>query len=218
MSETEHGRTVAIIKLVASLVANDTSLANNYGKLVCELVRIAPELRDQKKCFNCGAFMRSYEIKFDAWQAVLLLRMAEKVRENLHKGAEFTIANQVHVPSLDAPLTVLCKTTQLSKLGIIAQLKNKSGKRVPGIWVVTRRGFSALRGDSVPGSVVVFRGRIEERSDKMVTINEALQHHVSYVEKVIGKGKVPKQDFRTYIVSYKPIEWTGEVFHGNKLL
>lgn len=132
-------------------------------------------LQDPKKCANCDASMRAYIYEFDYHDAILLLRMGEKVKSNLASGLVFTEANKMRVHEMAISYTQKSRTNQLSKLGIISQVVKEDGKRVPGVWLITKRGFDALAGLAVPKKVRVWRNQIQERYlDETITMIEAL--------------------------------------------
>jgi len=159
-----------------------------------------------KVCSLCGGRVATYEYHFDVLAAVLLLAMAREVLNRRRAGLEFTAANQVHVPSLSESLAVRCRTTIASKLGLVAKcLAGK--KQVPGVWVITARGFAALRGEAVPASVVVKNGEIEERPGRLTTIGEAFRKHRESVEVAADRHRKPKGDYRVQAAGYRQEEW-----------
>lgn len=167
-----------------------------------------------------------YRYTFDVIDGLLLFAMGRHVRERQHAGLTFTAANQVHVPNLVASLAVRCRTTQCSKLGIVAKCVlrkedvppgsgREAGSQVPGVWVVTDRGFAALRGEKcVPSWVGVKGGSLEERSGKLVGLADAFRAHQAAVEAAVKRGRAPRSDYRAQIAGYNPEEWyeiTGRV-------
>lgn len=158
-----------------------------------------------KRCPHCGASMATYTFRFDILDALLLLEMAAEVKKRLAQGAIFTVANQIHVPSIEGSHAIKCRTTQCSKLGLIAKVKNFENHHVGGTWCITKRGFDALKGLPVPAEVKCYRGVIEERPTKVTTLAEAqkINAHLAFQAKV--RRKTPLQDAR--LVSWNPIEW-----------
>lgn len=211
------GKIGAFFNVFVAVVKKKPELLDDIPMLKATISQAIPGIRDREKCPNCDASMIEYTFNFDAWNALLLLNMAQTVEHRIEKGMEFTIANQVRVPELPVSHAVKCRTTQASKLGLVAQLKGRNGKRVAGTWVVTRRGWEALRGEAVPSKVRVWRGRIEERFSETITVMEALQSHVKYVKHTIAKGRKPKQDSRDDVLSYNPSHWVEFSRHEGKL-
>lgn len=199
-----------LAKIVAGICrANPYAMENHDFLWVCLLSEI-PQLKNKKKCVNCGANMAEYEYEFDFHDAILIKRMGDEFRRKLNEGYSFTEANQVHIQGLDnLSYTAKSRTTKVSKLGLIAKLK-KSGKhdRRKG-WVITRRGFAALRGESVPRSVTVWRGKIEERDTKKITLNEIFKGHTKRVENLLIRKKTPKADYRDLFKDYDANEWVN---------
>ena len=164
------------------------------------------EAKTKTTCPTCGSVTSEYIFRFDVLDAVLLIAMANEVRRRARSGSlpTFTAQNQVHVPSLGESLATRCRTTQCAKLGLVAKLK-QGERHIPGVWVITARGWAALRGERVPAEVVVFRKQIVERSDKTVTIGEALRVHSAKIEEAMRRGRVDKVDHRT--IEYAHEDW-----------
>lgn len=190
------------------------------GYLIATVEEVFPALKDPEKCANCGASMMAYVFEFDVLDALMLLAMGKSVREQGQLfGADFTTANQVRVQSLDATYAMKSRTTQMAKLGLIAKLLNGKGDHVPGMWVITTRGWAALRGAQVPRRVMVWRGKIEERTDEKITLSQALASHREKVERVIARRKAPKSDYRKIADTYNVQDWVnfGGVRQGSLL-
>lgn len=211
-------KTGALVNLIVSIVKSNPQSLDNIDFLKAQLAMAMPELRDKSTCANCGASMKEYVYTFDVWDAVLLLRMAEQISNRRQKGHPFTSANQIKVHDLSVSYAVKSRTTQASKLGLLAQLKNDKDKRVAGVWVITRRGWQALAGKPVPKKVKVWRASIEERFDETVTIAEALKSHAYFVNKSLSKGRKPKQDYRKDADEYDPARWYEFTIHQGALL
>lgn len=200
-TEYHSSKIGALVRLTASLIKEDPSLVDNFQLLKAKLFREFPELANKKVCANCQASMKEYTFMFDALDAKLLLRMAEDVRGNLNRGLSFSDANKVRVQRLDTSHSIKCRTTIASKLGLITQLTNtETKKNIPGVWLITKRGWQALRGEQVPKMVKVWRGGIEERFDEMTTLSEAI-------------ANLPDVDKNVY----KPEDWYAVTLHEGVL-
>lgn len=203
-----EGKIGAFVKVIVALIKKNPQYLDNHEYLMTTLLYNMPELKRKDICPNCDASMKEYIYQFDALDALLLIAMAKKVRENRTMyGMTFTEANCVRVPELDVSHGIRCRTTQASKLGLVAEARTSGGMRMPGYWLVTRRGWCALRGDPVPKKVKVWRKRIEERFDEMTTIHQAMNVHVDYVEARFRKGKHPREDHRDTIKAFNAEEW-----------
>lgn len=135
----------------------------------------------KKTCPTCGSVTTPYVFSFDILDAKLLLGMARAIRAKQyeHPDRPFKASNQIHVPTLeDLTLAIRCRTTQASKLGLIAKYR-ENGKQVPGTWLITARGWSALRGEKVPKTVEVFRKEIVDRPGVITTMQQVAHeaHH-----------------------------------------
>lgn len=156
--------------------------------------------------------MLAYQVPFDCLNALLLKTMGDHVKHRLRKGMDMTVANQVLISELPAPDSAKRRTCQLSKLGLIAKLRNHNKKHVHGVWVVTRQGFAALRGEPVRKWAMVFRGEIKERSEQQdtpetTTIADAFKWHQDKVQAAIAKSKPPRNDYRALMHDYSPQDW-----------
>lgn len=159
------------------------------------------------RCANCSALMWEYTFKLDVLSVILLTAMGEAVRTRLRvERMDFTVANQIHVPSLSVSHAVKCRTTQCAKLGLVAKIHGKASR---GVWAITKRGFAALRGEPVPSEVSVFRNEITERYEEMITFAEAKRVHAEAVESAILRGKDPTRDHRKDLEGYREEEWYG---------
>jgi hypothetical protein len=198
------------LQTAIDLIKEDSSLLNDIESLKNQIKIAIPSLYDRSVCYNCNASMKVYTIRFDSLDALLLISMAKEVRKRFENYKDFTIANQVHITRMEIPHSIQCRTTQASKLGLVAQLLNKDGKRVPSVWVITRRGWKALNGEKVPARVEVFRGSIVERDDDVTTLSEALKTVITRKTKD-GELVKPREidDYRNSESSYLPDEWIG---------
>lgn len=165
------------------------------------------------RCFNCDASMLEVIYEPSLFHGLLLIRMAEQVRDRQAEGKDFTAANHVHVPSLPTTDGIRHAVTQASYLNLVAQPEKA---RNTGIWVITGRGWAALRGEPIPKTVTVFRGHIEERGTETITLAEIFKNHSDRVEKAIAKKRAVKRDHRAAYANWDPIEWRefGKVHEG----
>lgn len=212
-TEYHAGKTGSIVRMIQAMIKRDPTLIDDYERLRATIVLNAPALANKENCWNCDASMKEYIYHFDVFKALLLIRMAEEVRNRQYKGMAFSEANQVRIPELPVSHAIRCQTTQASKLGLIAQLRSKTGTRIPGVWVVTRRGWEALAGKPVPAKVKVWRKAIEEHFEETTTIAEALRSHVETVEKIIKKGRSVREDHRDVAQEYNPETWYQWTVH-----
>lgn len=200
-----------LAKIIARVLEENPGIINHPEEFEQVLADKIPNFHDATTCLNCGASLAEYVFEFDVLDALLLYGMGQTVMRNLDRMKEeldFTKANQVRPQDLiGVSHSVKCRTTQCSKLGLIAKLKGANGRQIPGYWVVTKRGWEALRGVPVPRSVRVFRGQILERTDEMITIADAFRSHSNKVEAMIRRNKNPKTDYRTYMSAYEPSLW-----------
>lgn len=132
-----------------------------------------PALNDPTKCPNCTENMQIYIVRLDYFNAALLKSMGDLVRERMSSGLDFPAANKINITSSPFSDSVRHHSSQCRTLGLIAKVLNEEKRhdRKSG-WLITSRGFEALSGKPVPAVVTVFRNRIEERFDKLITLAE----------------------------------------------
>ena len=201
------------------MIKKDATLADDFDRLKMHLFNTMPELANTTICANCGASMKEYIYSIDAWDGMLLLSMAKAVRERMSSGLSFTDANQVHVPTLAASHAVRCRTTKASKLGLVAELRN-NGKRVSGTWVITKRGWQALRGESVPAKVKVWRKHIEERFDDMTTLSSVFSIYRRNSDIKARKGRPTTSDMvsDSNVREYNASDWFDFTIHKGNIM
>lgn len=176
------------------------------GLLKAHVAQVWEALKDPKHCPNCGESMTEYVPKLDFYNALLLKEMGDVVKAKLRAGISLQEANAVHVVTQDFHDCVRHRTTQCRTLGLIAKVKNDKGThdREKG-WLITARGFAALRGEEVPAEVTVFRNKIEERTDLKTTLDAVFADY--------------KGENRSLVGERDPMEWvnfgklhTGEMY------
>lgn len=133
-----------------------------------------PELRDKKRCANCGESMAIYTYTISVLDAQLLCEIAKVVTKRMQeKGMSFTEANKVHLQSEIKNYTLASRQTIASKLGLVAKVRNKQqGHDRKAGWCITKRGYEFLAGKPVPKQVKVFHNEILGHFDEMITMTE----------------------------------------------
>lgn len=163
-----------------------------------------------ERCPHCNARMVKYTFQLDILDTLLLIAMGEVVRRRLEKDIPFSEANAIHVQD-DLPphrsVATKCRTTQASKLGLVAKVLKLNGKQEPGRWLITKRGWAFLRGEPVPREVTTYRNQIAERTAETITITEAMRIHRDLIERKLAKGRNPKCDYRLELADYRPSDW-----------
>lgn len=216
MSKQDHyhtGKLKPFAQIIARMVQKDPSLADDPDRLMATVVINVPALGKRDTCPNCDASMQEYIFEFDLMDALLLLAMAREVAHRMEirtsqgEHYTFTEANQIKTTQLGTTYAARSRTTQCSKLGLVAKYRGENGRQVPGTWVITKRGWQALRGEAVPKSVRVWRGQILERTEETITISQALRSHEAKLKDLERRGKKAKTDYREAFSSYEPEEW-----------
>lgn len=167
---------------------------------------VEPGYADKGTCFNCGHHMKLAVYTPGIMDALLVLGMAQAVREEVANGTPFTEANLVHVPTLHVSDATRHSVTRSSYLGLVAQTENKRGT---GYWVITHWGWKFLRGEPIPKQATLWRGKLIERSEETTTIQHAFKVHTDLVNKALSRSRAVRNDFRAEIGAYTPQDWTG---------
>lgn len=214
MSEAYHPTKIKpLIQIIARIVKENPEYADDPEQIVIELNRRIPGFSKKERCINCGASMAEYIFEFDVLDALLLLAMGSSVKYRTEDcepedRLPFTEANKLRIQALPyISYAVKSRTTQCSKLGLIAKYRGKNGRQIPGTWVITKRGFQALRGERVPKAVRVFRGQILEREEEFTTIAEIFRTYGAKTREKISRGKKIKNDHREETDRYNHEDW-----------
>jgi len=192
-----------IVQIVARLVQQDITLADNQDLLWANVLSAIPELKDKTKCI-CGQSLKISLYEADLHDALLILAMARVVRENVRQGMSFTEANKVHIPTLQATQATLKRQTKCDYLGLIKQNPNWRGT---GYWCLTSWAWQALRGEPIHKAVKYWEGQLLGRSKAMTTLGDMFQNHKDLVELAIAKRKAVKADYRAKFEDYNQSEW-----------
>lgn len=199
--EYNPGKIKPIIKIIARIVGQDPD------SLLARVEAEVPELKDKTRCANCDASMSQYAYNLNVIDTALIIAMAKHVRQATKGGVSFTDANRVHVPTLPVSDAVRHRTSRCAKLGLIAKYL-KDGRQVKGLWVITRRGFAALKGEEIPDGIIVWRGQTIERPDSMTTFAKVATNYKTKVDNHIKKHNTPPEDsYRDEVMGYNQNEW-----------
>ena len=220
-----------LVQVIVNIIKKQPEMIDNPEYLMATIAANIPGFNDASTCVNCGASMAEYVFEFDVLDALLLLAMAREVREKMlqpkntqfkddHSVTTFTEANQVKVQSLGGvSYAMKSRTTKCAKLGLIAKYKSNTGRHLPGTWVITKRGWDALRGEPVPKAVKVFRGQILERTDDLTTLRDIFYTYGQKISSMIRRKKTPKTDHRSELEGFNPSDWVqiGGMHEGELL-
>lgn len=222
MSNEKHyhpQRIGSYTKIVVSILRNNPHLLEeeNFEALRANIYANVPELKDKSCCLNCGASMFEYVYTFDVADALLLLAMGKELHKRLDAGMHFTEANMIHVQTIESSsYATKSRTTQCSKLGLIAKRRLPNGAHESGTWVITKRGFDALAGKEVPRRVKVWRKQIIDRYEgETTTLVKALRtYNQKYEQKLTSKKGVGKmRDLRDVEREFDPTLYVEMLEH-----
>lgn len=186
--QVNSGKLPKLWELLVYYHLNEPDAFDNPSELRRRVALKWRALNDEKHCPNCGESMTEYIHKLDFFNALLLKHMGDIVKKRLNGGMYFNQANRVHVVSQNFHDCIRHRTSQCRTLGLIAKVEKADGKhdREAG-WLITKRGFAALRGEKIPAEVSVFRNKIEERTEKMTTLDEVFEQYSGENKDLIGE-------------------------------
>jgi len=210
------GKLLPIIAIAARMIKNDPTLLDELdtGSKDTQLFRLRyhlkeaiPALADKSHCPNCGESMAQYVRRVDVFVALLVLQMSKVVLKRVADGIPFTEANKIRVNAEGSIGHVLKNNTSIARtLGLIAKYKDKSAGS-GALWVVTARGWAALRGEPIPAQVVVFRNQIIEHTDETTTFAAVFAGNTEKARELEKRNKHIKVDRRFDYADYDPTRY-----------
>lgn len=97
--------------------------------------------------------------------------------------------------------------SQLSKMrqhGLVAKVKDETGKQISRHWLITKRGWDLLRGEPVPAKVVVYNNQVLGHEGGVITIDRLDKDADDFEQQPITEGESRAYaDVRTKKKSYK---------------
>lgn len=215
--QTYHpGKLLPIIAIAARMIKKDPTLLDDIDaeskndqlfRLRYLLKEAIPTLKDPGHCANCGESMAQYVRRVDIFAALLTFQMSKIVLQRVKDGIPFTAANKIRVNAEHSIAHVLKNNTSIARtLGLVARYKEK-GEGSGALWVVTARGWAALRGDPIPAQVVVFRNQIIEHTEETITFPAVFAGHTSKARELEVRRKKIKVDRRGDYLDYDPAEY-----------
>lgn len=112
-------------------------------------------------CPTCHQTIKIYRYRLNRSHCLFLRAMAERVRE--------TGINNVDIEMITA-YSVRSQVTKLRFHGLIARVKNEQGKQMPRHWLITKKGWGFLKGDSIPAVVITFNNQVLGHDDMIANI------------------------------------------------
>jgi len=200
------GRIKSLVETVVLAVKQYPEMLEDTTKLHTLLKEKVERYGDPKCCFNCRRSMKITGYVADVLDAVLILKMAEVVRDNVGKGMTFTQANKVHIPSLKVTNAIVKRQTKCDYLGLIKQPPELART---GYWVLTSWAWRALQGHPIPRVANYWDGRLISRSEEQVTLSGMFSTHVDLVRKAIALRKNVRSDYVIDVKDYHPQDWAN---------
>jgi len=201
----------ALMRFAHTLLQKNEAARESFEVFRSYMYHEIPELEQAKKdgtCAVCDASIMATVYHVTYLDGVLLMKMFEELQKRMERYNDFTFANQIKIHDLDTTYAVKSRTTIARYHGLVAKLKNASGRHVAGTWVITKRGFEALRGLPVQEHVVIYRGQIYERAEnETTTLEKAFNHYGDEIRRKISKGKAPNEDYRTITDTYSSADF-----------
>lgn len=219
MKEEYHAHKVKpLLKIAVGIIKNNPLALEDLDYLYAQMQIAIPKLCDKTHCINCGAGMAEYTFEMSVLDGLLLQAMARSIKQSVSDGMPFTEANAVHVPTLHISNTLRNRTTYASKLGLIAKHIGPNDKQIHGQWVITTRGWSALRGEQVPAYVKVFRGKILERTEETTSLAEIFNSYSERARSARMKQKIAGTEHVAEVDTYDYNEWVHVADYNQKTL
>jgi hypothetical protein len=129
----------------------------------------------EEYCPTCGASMKK------AWHTLtpgLVGALVKIYKEVSSKGENVWVRR-----GNDLTKNEDSNLTKLRFHGLIARVK-KDGERVPGEWLITRRGVDFLRGEiQIPRRVQTFRNRVIDHDEQLVTVTDVMKGETWWEQK-----------------------------------
>lgn len=118
-----------------------------------------------KKCPTCSAQMKVWKHRLTPGLVRLLLKFVKGIRR---KGI-----NDVHIQKeLELTRSEDANFQKLRYFGLVAKVKDDTGRHIGGHWLITKRGGAFLKDqEAVSVWVKTWRNHIEERSEEKVTLS-----------------------------------------------
>lgn len=116
-------------------------------------------------CPCCGHKLAIYKYKANKSAAVMLRKIADRVRDSGSK--------QVNYDDIPVPHALHSQRSKLRQHGLIAKYK-ENGTHVANMWVITNKGWDWLTGKPIPAVVMVFDNQVLGHDGGEITIQEAL--------------------------------------------
>lgn len=121
--------------------------------------------RNAGHCEACGRVIAIYRYKINKGHAQTLKQMAAIVHE--------TGSNKINMNDMAAAYSDATQRTKLRLHGLIAKYK-ENDVHVASTWLITKKGWSFLKGDYIPEQVIVFDNQVLGHGDERTNIFEVL--------------------------------------------
>ena len=163
----------AITKILADSSLLPIEQQQVYGKIL-EAIQ---EPDEDGKCQVCEAKVLKYDRRLSRVLIFALVKIERGVHMKYSQSHNFTTANNINVGRLPGDLALnhseRCNLTILRHHGLLAKVK-VDGEIQSGHWLITKKGWSFLRGEAIPDTVTTFRNRVIDHSTTTETISDVL--------------------------------------------
>lgn len=194
-----------LVKIVAEVIRRNPKAIDDMEYLLALVGEVIPRFNDKTKCLNCGGSMLMTATTLNLHTAILLIGMAKEVKKR-HSYMLFTEANKIHVSSSEhISHAAQCHTTQAAKLGLIAKSNPQP------YWAITKLGWRALRGESVPKKRIMFKGKIVERPEETTTLTKVFDDYRQRVQRLKQQQKNVREDDTEQMRQYNPRDYADPV-------
>ena len=131
-----------------------------------EAVRLEQEAEGNNgRCTRCHQTIKMYRYRINETHVQFIRAMAKAVKD--------TGVNDVDVSTIGIPYSTRTQSSKLRQHGLIARVKDERGVQVPRHWLITKKGWGFLHGESIPSKVVIYDNQVMGHEGAPINIFQA---------------------------------------------
>lgn len=150
-------------------------------------------------CTHCGQTIKVYKYKANRTIALMLLKIADRVKE--------TGNPIVHYDDISVSHAFHSQRAKLRQHGLIYKHK-ENGRHIANKWGITTKGWQWIKGEPIPTRVIVFNNQVLGHDGGTITIAQALGE--KYDPQIYASVVISEPEARAYADIQKP-EYNKEV-------
>jgi hypothetical protein len=163
---------------INKILEESTLLPMERQAIFGKIMDVIQEPDEDGKCQVCEAKILKYNRHLAKVMIFALVKIERGVHMKYAQSHDFTLANNINVSRLPEHIKLThperCVLTIMRHHGLVAKVKD-DGKIDAGHWLITKKGWSFLRGEAIPEVVTTFRNRVIDHGEEMVTISDVLR-------------------------------------------